>query len=473
LSNHVQAAGSSTGDDLLRAAFDATADGILIVGHGGSVLDANRRFFELWRVPDELVLSGDDKRLLAFAVDQLVDGPGFVLEVERLYATDTEQTDTIRFRDGRIFERFTRSVRRTGERARLWSFRDVTTQHGTAAQLRRERAHFAALIRSSPDMVWLKDPDGVYLACNPVFERLYAAPEEKIVGRNDLDFVSPGLAAFFRENDLEAMKAGGPRVNEEWLTNAADGRRWLAETIKTPVFDEGGQLLGVLGVARDITTRQATEEKLRSALAEKDALLREIHHRVKNNLSVIISLIGLQADDVQDHATLRKLEDLQHRARAMALVHESLYRSTSLAEVDFGSYLRTLAAQVSTAVCTDATVGVEVEATDVRLHIEQAIPCGLMVSELLTNAFKYAFPGPASVGQATPRQVRVEMTAERGVFTLTVADNGVGLPPGLDWQHTRSLGLQVVRVLGTQIGARVEMLEGPGTRCRVTFVEKK
>jgi diguanylate cyclase (GGDEF)-like protein/PAS domain S-box-containing protein len=150
-------------------------------------------------------------------------------------------------------------------------FQPVLTRLGNAITLCRDyerglqRKLMSSLVATIPDLIWVKDPDGVYLACNPRFERLYGAKAEAIVGKNDADFVGPELAAFFRQNDLAAIQADGPRINEEWLTFAADGYRGLFETIKSPMRDSDGKLVGVLGVAREITQRKQAEEQLRLA----------------------------------------------------------------------------------------------------------------------------------------------------------------------------------------------------------------
>jgi PAS domain S-box-containing protein len=259
-------------DTLLRAAFDSTADGILVVGRDGEVLEVNRRFVELWRVPSEVLAAGRDQRLFQHALDQLADPEAFAREVTRLYGTDEERTDTVVLRDGRAFERFTRPLTVKGARARLWSFRDVTAQREAEAALQRERQRLRAFVRAIPDLVWLKDLDGKYLACNEGFERLYGAPEAEIVGRRDEDFVDPELAADFRAKDRAAIGLGRANVNEEWLTFKSDGRRALFETIKTAVHDDDGVLVGVLGVARDFTLRNQFE----SALRESEASFRAI-----------------------------------------------------------------------------------------------------------------------------------------------------------------------------------------------------
>jgi PAS domain S-box-containing protein len=247
---------------LLRATLDSTADGLLVIGDDGKVLDANRRFQTLWRIPDASLAEYGEERLLARALDQLVDPEGFLGEIRRLYGTDEEQWDILRFKDGRVFERYTRPVPLPGRRARLWSYRDVTEAQRARRELEAERARLRTLFQAIPDLVWMKDPDGAYLACNPAFERRYGAGEADILGKTDYDFVEPELADFYREQDRAAAASGGPRRNEEWATFAADGYRGLFETVKTPVFDAQGRFLGVLGIARDITEKKRAEQAL-------------------------------------------------------------------------------------------------------------------------------------------------------------------------------------------------------------------
>ena len=285
------------GEALLRATLDSTADGILVIGDDGLVLSANRRFQEMWRIPGELMAAGQDKRLLGHVLNQLSDPEDFLRDVQRLYRTDESRWDILEFKDGRLFERFTRAFPLDGRQARLWSFRDFTERSRAQRALEVERAQLQTLIRTIPDLVWLKNMDGVYLACNPAFERLYAAGEAEIVGKTDYDFVDPELADFFRANDRAALAAGRPRVNEEWLTFAADGQRSLFETIKTPMHGSDGRLIGVLGVAHDITARRATQEALR----ERE----ELYRTIVNEAGEAIGLVNaetLQFVEVGDAA---------------------------------------------------------------------------------------------------------------------------------------------------------------------------
>jgi PAS domain S-box-containing protein len=258
---------------LLRATLDATADGILVVGDDGRVLSSNRRFQELWRIPDAILASGDDAALLAFVLDQVADPEAFLATVQGLYGSDERAFDTLKFKDGRIFERYTVPLRVGGRDARVWSFRDISLREQARAALEKERRFLETLVRSIPDLIWLKDENGVYLACNPPFERLYGASQGEIVGKTDYDFVDRALADFFRANDRAAVAAGGPLRNVEELTFRADGYRGLFETTKTPMYAPDGRFIGVLGIAHDITAAREQEAALRKLDEQRRQLL--------------------------------------------------------------------------------------------------------------------------------------------------------------------------------------------------------
>ena len=267
----------AAGEALLRATLDATADGILVIDDQGRVQSANQRFQEIWRIPDELMQTGRDAALLSFVVDQLTEPQGFLTGVERLYASDEVTFDTLKFKDGRTFERYTVPLRAGSSRARVWSFRDVSEREAAFAALDKERRLLAGLVETIPDLIWLKGPNGAYLACNPPFERLYGTSAAEIIGKTDYDFVENSLADFFRANDLAAVAAGEPRRNEEELEFRADGYRGLFETTKTPMFGPDGALIGVLGIAHDITAVREQEAALRRMDEQRRRLMNHSH----------------------------------------------------------------------------------------------------------------------------------------------------------------------------------------------------
>jgi len=263
-------------NSLLVAALESTADGILVVEAHGKVISFNHRFLELWRIPRLLAESADDAKLLGFVQKQLVNPAEFLAKVEALYRSPEESSwDELHFLDGRVFERYSIPQRLRDGRivGRVWSFRDVTARKLAERELEAERTHLRTLVNTIPDLIWLKDTEGAYLACNPEFERFFGASERDILGKTDYDFVPRELADSFHRNDLKVMADDKPSRNEEWITYAGDGRRVLLETTKTPMRMADGRLIGVLGIAHDITEIRQAEQALKAREQYQRALL--------------------------------------------------------------------------------------------------------------------------------------------------------------------------------------------------------
>lgn len=471
----------------------------------------------------------------------------------------------------------------------------VATQaalEATQKALAMEQAQLKAVLTTMPDLVWLKDPIGVYLACNKAFENLYGADEKDIVGKTDYDFVPKEVADFFRNNDKLAASTIGGRRNEETLTFLRGGYQGIFETIKMPMRDVDGQLLGVLGIARDISARKEAEldlrasekrrkiamdsgrvavwevdlnpiqmiwddncfalyqirkedfkgvyeewsqtihpedlgaveqafqnavagignydltfrivwpdgsirhiqahgevirgkdgiaermigtnwditeqklgeEALQELVSEKSALLKEVHHRVKNNLQVITSLLRLESRRSKVDDTKAVLGDMQARIRAMALLHESLYRTGTFASVDLGSYLRKLATQsFQTQATNSGAVQLALNLGSVQVGMDQAIPCGLLINELISNCLKHGFPADTT-GHVS---IDLQPLDAPQQWRLRVCDTGVGLPENFEDKRKSSLGLQLVADLARQIGG--ELIISPNLDKGVSF----
>ncbi|MCM8921917.1 MAG: PAS domain S-box protein, partial [Candidatus Thiodiazotropha sp.] len=254
-------------ESLAEAVLEATDNGILVIDTDRKVIKHNSRFAELWEIPPALLETDDDEALLNFVLNQLSDPQQFLKKIIELYKTPkAESFDTLTFKDGRVFERFSRPMYLDGKVcARVWSFRDTTTSEAVKSELKREIGFRNTIIHSIPDLIWLKDPDGNYLACNDRFEAFFGESEADIVGKTDYDFVDSDLADSFREHDKKAMEKGTPSVNEECITFAKDGHNELLETTKTPIIDNNGGLIGVLGIGHNITDRREAEEKLKQS----------------------------------------------------------------------------------------------------------------------------------------------------------------------------------------------------------------
>ncbi|MBS1248372.1 MAG: hypothetical protein H6R48_1161, partial [Proteobacteria bacterium] len=248
------------------------------------------------------------------------------------------------------------------------------------------------------------------------------------------------------------------------------GRRWLAEVTGAPLRDAKSQVIGGLAVVADITERKRAEEALRAALDEKEALLREVHHRVKNNLATLIDLLELQREGATDAPTVSQLAELRNRIKSMALIHEMLYQSGPLRRVDFHDYLQALAGYLRNSLDPHGAIRLRVTAPAIWMTLDTAIPCGLIVNELVTNAFKYAFPQQRPRPGTEACEITVAADWDGKAYTLTIADNGIGIPASLDWTTTYTLGLRLVRMLGQhQLGGQIQLDGTGGTRFSLRF----
>jgi PAS domain S-box-containing protein len=237
----------------------------------------------------------------------------------------------------------------------------------------------------------------------------------------------------------------------------------------SPLYDDDGNVMGSVHVARDITERKIIEEQLEQALEDKDLLMKEIHHRVKNNLMIMASLLNMQSRYIEDEVARDIFKDSQSRAKTMALIHEKLYQSQELKKLDVQDYMESLARDIYHAYIKDPRrIQLNLEVDNHMLDINTVIPLGLILNEILTNTFKYAFPGDSE------GLVNVKFSAnENKEFLLEVADNGVGLPSDFHEKKTGSLGMRLIHSLTEQIKGEVEINSDHGTQIRVKFQELK
>lgn len=332
-------------------------------------------------------------------------------------------------------------------------------------ELLRERGRFFEL---SLDMVCIASSDGRFQQLNPAFSRTlgYSLPE--LEREPLLDFIHPDDRDATTQ-ELEALRKG---IRVTGFTNryrCKDGRyRWL-QWQAAPEVDGT-----IYAVARDVTKDRELIEELRAqqvslsaGLREREVLLQEVHHRVKNNLQVIASLINIQKRQLCDDAARQALAECKARVETIGLIHEELYQTRDFANVQLGQYVRRLAHGLFQAVGHSSSgISLEIEVDDVALPVSRVIPCGLILNELITNALKHAFPG------RDRGVIKIEVRQMDDRVVVTVTDDGVGMPEGLDPNTSSSLGMQLVGMLSKQLDGRVEILRGYGTSIRLTFLRK-
>ncbi|MFY9639234.1 MAG: histidine kinase N-terminal 7TM domain-containing protein [Methanobacterium sp.] len=223
----------------------------------------------------------------------------------------------------------------------------------------------------------------------------------------------------------------------------------------------------ISGMIMDITENKKSQDLVKKSLLEKEMLLKEIHHRVKNNLMVISSLLSLQSRYIKDEVSKSIFKESQNRARSMALIHELLYRSTDLKRINFGDYIKTLTNELFRMYVTDPDrIKLNINVEDVMLDINTAIPLGLIVNELVSNSMKHAFPNDRK------GKIDIEFKLEDGIYSMIVSDNGVGFPKDYDLEVSDSLGLRIVNSLTEQIDGQIELERTNGTRYIIKFKEE-
>ena len=339
---------------------------------------------------------------------------------------------------------------------------DVTEFHAAQRSLRESEQRYRLLANNTIDVIWTTDLQGRFTYVSPSILRLRGMTPEEALQTTIEDAISPGSRHVVRGalraivQDVLSGRDSEPSYLEIEQPRK-DGTTVWTEVTARIIFDDQGNPQGILGVSRDISLRRAYREQLEMSLRDKDVLLREVHHRVKNNLQVISSLLNLQAESYSDPHARNLLKESQQRIRSMALVHEKLYRSPHMSSIDFSDYLSVMTRELLRSY-GNGLIRVDVQGEDIHLDIEKAIPAGLIVNELLTNALKHAFPPHVRDGE-----IAVSVRKDGRDVVLTVQDNGIGLPPESKIEEMKTMGMTVVQGLTSQLDGSIAALPGPGT----------
>ncbi|RJQ51198.1 MAG: PAS domain S-box protein, partial [Desulfobacteraceae bacterium] len=345
--------------------------------------------------------------------------------------------------------------------------------HRQAEQALRERESELRLIMDSTQaLISYVDSSCRYRRVNEVYERWFGRTAGEVQGKHIRDVL--GDAAWQAVHPYaEQALAGKPVIFEQELLLSGIGPRWI-HAMYTPDRDESGRVRGFVVHAVDITELKRAEDQVKKSLREKEVLLKEIHHRVKNNLQIIHSMLNLQLPHVKDRQAIELFKESKNRVYSMALIHEKLYESESLAMINLSEYIRSLTANLFLSYgVSERAIRPKISVENITLDIDTVIPCALIINELVSNSLKHAFPD--SLKQPTGKG-EIGIDLRRGIgdkVILTVADNGAGLPDGFDIQNTRSLGLKLVSVLVKQLSGTVYPRKGDGAEFVITFEGKR
>lgn len=367
------------------------------------------------------------------------------------------------FTEGKVVERDHKRapVRMVG------THKDITERINMEKALYESEEKYRTLFNANPDYVFLMGPDGKIKDVNEATTKIIGLSKEEILGNTFLDFEMKlncdvkhymgKIASLLQGNQIDPF--------EIEITDINCDKRWL--NIFTSIIEKESSILYILIIARDITLEKKISKEIKDSLKEKEVLLQEIHHRVKNNMQIISSLLSLQTKYVDDEVSLDVLKESQNRVKSMALVHEKLYRSEDLTHINIYNYINNLVLDLffSYGVLRDQITPL-IDIEEIKLNIETAVPCGLIINELVSNVIKHAFPDK----KGGKMWLSLYLMDDNQI-KLIVADNGSGLPDDFNLDSSNSLGMQLVNSLVNQLDGSIKINRANGTEFNIQFKE--
>ncbi len=457
--------------------FETAKDGMVVVNaETETITDVNPFFLQLTGFARDEVVGKRFSQAPPFAgIPQVAYLAAATKETEVLKRDDVP----LRTRRSReVYVDLTANLYQVGTQPVIqFNIRDVTARKEAMEKLREAEERFRLFVESVRDYALFQlDCEGSVVSWNSGAERLLGWKEEEVIGkRADIVFVPEDIERGAPQEELETARSAGRAQDDRWHLRK-DGSRFFANGVLTQVRDESNRLRGFAKIMRDVTESKQQEEQLRRSVDEKSILVREIHHRVKNNLQMIVSLLSLQSNQINNPELQAAFEETEARVRAIAHIHERLYASDDLAEIEFGAYLTQLARELLGLYTTvPNAVELTLSVQDMVLSIEQAIPLGLVANELIINSLKHGLRGRtgklevslAYLPDSVPTQP--EGTLDQGWAQVQVTDSGPGFPAGADLTGSSSMGFRLINLLTQQLRGVLEIGKGPGANVCVRF----
>ncbi len=348
---------------------------------------------------------------------------------------------------------------------------DITDMITAQEAVREREERFRAVFDQSPVGIFTYSHDMVLTNSNARFATILETTIEKLIGLDLTQLKEKAVIPVLEE----AIRGGVSYYEGPYHATTSNAFRWVRFSV-SPLRGPDGAVTAGIGVVVDISDRKKaeealreSEERIRASLAEKETLLREVHHRVKNNFQVITSLMSLQSARINNPDLRKGFIDAQNRIRSMSLIHEKLYQSDDLSHLDISSYVNTIVYELYSSFADgNRKIVPRVDIADIRLTVDQAIPCGLIINELLMNSFKHAFPA----GWKGDPEVLVSIRVSGGTVEMIISDNGIGLPESVNLNTPETLGLSLVPMLVRQLGGTIVLDRLSGTRMIITFSVK-
>ena len=455
-------------EELFRSAFDHAPIGMALVAPDGKWLQVNRSLCELVGYTDQELLTIDFQTITH--PDDLDADLGHVREVLAGEIQTYQMEKRYFHKRGHVVHvMLSVSLVRDGGGRPLYfvsQIKDISQRKAADEALAANDALLRQFIKHSPAAIAMFDTELRYLQMSDRWLIDYHLAGRDITGLSHYD-VFPDIPEIWKAVHRRVLAGAVERCEEDPFHRADGETEWLQWECR-PWRRAAGEIGGLVMFTQVITQRKRAEEQVKASLREKEVLLKEIHHRVKNNLQIVSTLLDLQSGHTADPRALAMFQESRGRVKSMALIHERLYRSQDMARVNFTEYVRQLADDLCrTYKVSDDDVRLELDVDIPPLPLDLAIPCGLLLNELMSNCFKHAFAGAAG------GTIRLSLRRAGETNVLILSDDGAGFPADTNFRDTESFGLQLVNTLVDQLDGDIDMAAGRGTTFTVRFPKPK
>ncbi|NND76694.1 MAG: PAS domain S-box protein [Flavobacteriales bacterium] len=452
-----------------RSIIESSLDMIIAVDKDDKIREINKAGLRLFGYEADEILGKPSKTLFAFDIEYEIVKNAIIKHGN--YSGEIQNID----KQGNTFSSLlsaSRLINNNGEIVgSMGVSRDVTESKKQEQKIQEQSAKINAIFDSSSHIIWSVDKNFNVTSYNKNFEKFLKRQfKHKMTEKTNIATDIKGLKGLMEhrlKGEYKKAFKEKKQVFEMVLPEVKGESEWI-EIYLSPIYSENGRVVEVSGIGHYITDKKESERQIMESLKEKEVLLQEVHHRVKNNLQVISSILNLQSSYVKDKNSLNILRESQNRIKSMSFIHESLYQTKDFNRVDFEDYITGLTKNLlySYSMLSDH-IALDAQVDRLYLSLDQAIPCGLIVNELVSNALKYAFPDDRK------GVISVRIFEKKNVIHMEIGDDGVGFPKGFDIKKSDSLGLQLVYTLTEQLDGDIKVSSKKGTKYLIKFEKLK
>lgn len=336
--------------------------------------------------------------------------------------------------------------------------RDISERKKAEEKIQKSEEKYRSVVENAADMIITFDSNYTIQFINHLRP---GSPTDQVIGKSIFNLIPHEYQERAKQKIKKVFEDKLPQSYELPGQHLDGSSAWYSTNLG-PVFS-GDEVSGITLIIRDITDSKKAEEKIQQSLKEKEILLQEVHHRVKNNLQIILSILNLQHAHIADKKTLDLVRDIRSRIKAMSFIHELLYQTDDFSSINFSEYITNITSNLIYSYTQNQTINLKLDVGTIFLDLDSAIPCGLIINEIVTNALKYAFT------EQENGEINVSLTQKNEFIQLTIADNGKGLPDNIDYKNTDSLGMQLVVTLVQQLGGEIVLDNSNGAKYTITF----